>query len=88
MALFRTGDYAANGNSVPIWRTDSKGRLSGILRTMSGEEILRRIAVAPIPAELPKMVDLAPAMAAATRARAAQDAAARALAELETALAA
>jgi lysozyme len=88
MALFRTGDYAANGDAVPIWRTDSKGRLAGILRTMSGEEILRRIAVAPIPAELPKMMDLAPAIAAAGRVRAAQEAAERALAELEAAIAA
>jgi lysozyme len=88
MTLFRTGDYAANGDTIPIWRTDGKGRLSGILRTMSGEELLRRIEVAPIPASLQRMMDLAPAIAAATRARAAQDAAARALADLEAALAA
>ena len=88
IALFRTGDYAANGDEVPIWRTDGKGKLTGLLRTMSGEELLRRIAVAPIPLELPKMVDLAPAIAAAGRVRAAQDAAERALAELEAALAA
>jgi lysozyme len=88
MALFRTGDYAANGDAVPIWRTDGNGRLKGVLRTMSGEELLRRVAVAPIPAELPKMVDLAPAVAAVARVRAAQDAAALALADLEAALAA
>jgi hypothetical protein len=55
---------------------------------MSGEELLRRIAVAPIPAELPKMVDVLPAIAAAARVRAAQDSATRALADLEAALAA
>jgi lysozyme len=88
MALFRTGDYASNGDAVPIWRTDSRGKLTGILRTMSGEELLRRIAVAPIPADLPRMVDLAPAIAAAARVRAAQETAARALADLEVALAA
>jgi lysozyme len=88
MALFRTGDYAANGDEVPIWRTDGKGGLTGVLRAMSGEELLRKIAAAPIPVELPKMMDLAPAIAAATRVRAAQDAAARALADLEAALAA
>ena len=88
MALFRTGDYAANGDAVPIWRTDGNGRLTGVLWTMSGEELLRRIAAAPIPADLPQMVDLAPAAAAAARARAAQDAAAIALADLEAALAA
>jgi hypothetical protein len=58
------------------------------MRTMSGEEILRRIAAAPIPAELPRMVDLAPAIAAAARVRAAQEIAARALTDLEAALAA
>lgn len=88
MALFRTGDYAANGDAVPVWRTDSNGRLKGLLRTMSGEELLQRIVAAPIPADLPRMVDLAPAVAAAARARAAQDAAALALTDLEAALAA
>jgi hypothetical protein len=88
MALFRTGDYAANGDAVPIWRTDGKGKPTGVLRTMSGEELLRRIAVAPIPAELPMMVDMALWIAATTRVRAAQDAAARALVELAASLAA
>lgn len=87
MALLRTGDYAANGDAVPIWRTDGSGRLTGVLRTMSGEELLKRIAAAPIPIDLPKMVDPAPAVAAAARVRAAQDAAARALTDLEAALA-
>ncbi len=62
MALFRTGDYAANGDAVPIWRTDGRGRLTGVMRTMSGEELLRRIKAAPIPVELPKMVDISPAL--------------------------
>jgi len=53
MSLFRTGDYAANGDAVPIWRTDGKGRLKGILRTMSGGELLRQVETATIPAELP-----------------------------------
>lgn len=87
MALFRTGDYAANGDAVPVWRTDGRGRLTGVLRTMSGEELLRRIAASTIPVNLPKMVDLAPAVAATARVRAAQDATARALSELEAALA-
>ncbi len=86
--LFRTGDYAANGDAVPIWRTDGKGRLTGILRTMSGADLLRRVATAPIPAEISKMVDVTPAVAATARLRAAQDAAELALAELEAALAA
>jgi len=58
------------------------------MRTMSGKELLRGIATAPIPAGLPRMVDLAPAVSAAASVRAAQDAAALALAELEAALAA
>jgi lysozyme len=88
MALFRTGDYAANGDAVPIWRTDGKGRLTGILRTISGAELLRQVAVAPIPADLPRMVDVTPAVAAAARVRAAQEAASHALKDLEAALAA
>ena len=29
MALFRTGDYTANGDAVPIWRTDGRGTCPG-----------------------------------------------------------
>lgn len=87
MALFRTGDYAANGDAVPIWRTDGRGKHTGVLRTMSGADLLQRIEAAPIPMDLPKMIDLAPAVAAAARVRAAQDAAARAMTDLEAALA-
>jgi len=58
-----------------------------VLRTLSEEELLHRIAAAPIPADLPRMVDLAPAVAAAAPVRAAQDAAALALTDLEAALA-
>jgi len=52
MNVFKIGDSAANGDTVPIWRTDGKGKLTGILRTMSGAELLRRIEGAPIPVEL------------------------------------
>jgi len=41
--LFVSGDYAANGDRVPVWRTDGKGNLAGILETVSGAEILRRM---------------------------------------------
>jgi lysozyme len=88
MALFRTGDYAANGDAVPIWRTDGNGRLIGVLLTMSGAELLRRIEVAPIPAQLPRMADLTSVVAAVTRLQAAQEAAALPLADFEAALAA
>ncbi|MFG6573226.1 lysozyme [Sulfitobacter sp. 1A13353] len=40
-ALFRTGDYDANGDSIPIWRVDEHGRLRGILKTISGAELQR-----------------------------------------------
>lgn len=41
--LFDTGDYDANGDSIPIWRVNSKGRLQGILTTISGAELLERM---------------------------------------------
>jgi len=43
MALFRTGDYGANGDDVPVWKTNSKGKLIGIDRIMHGGDILRRM---------------------------------------------
>lgn len=58
MALFQTGDCAANGDAEPIWRIDGRGKLAGITRTMSGEDLLRRIATAPIPVDLTKMAIL------------------------------
>jgi lysozyme len=76
MALFWTGDYAANGDAVPIWRTDGKGKLTRILRTMSGAQLLRRIEAASIPADLPKMMNQTPTAAAAAHVSAAQDEAA------------
>ncbi len=85
MSLFHTGDYAANGDAVPIWETDGMGKLTGILRTISGEEPLRRIKAAPVPADLPRLVYLASVIFAAPRVRAAQETAGRALADLEVA---
>lgn len=38
-ALFRTGDYDANGDAIPIYRVDERGRLRGILKTVSGAEL-------------------------------------------------
>ena len=43
MNLFRTGDYDANGDDIPVWRTDGKGNLKGILRTFDGAELLARM---------------------------------------------
>lgn len=45
-ALFRTGDYDANGDSIPIWRVDEHGRLRGILKTVSGTELQRLMRAA------------------------------------------
>jgi lysozyme len=43
MDLFVTGEYDANGDKIPIWKTNGKGKLIGQLRTMSGDEVLKRM---------------------------------------------
>jgi lysozyme len=87
MNLFKTGDYAANGDTIPIWGTDGKGRLRGIIDTMTGAELLQWLAsTTPHDSALGPMPDLAPLKTAAIRLRAAQDAATLALADLEAAL--
>ncbi|WP_028955926.1 lysozyme [Sulfitobacter sp. 20_GPM-1509m] len=43
-ALFRTGNYDANGDQIPIWDVDSNGKLRGILKTISGAELQRLMA--------------------------------------------
>lgn len=43
MRLFQTGDYDANGDSIPVWRTNGRGKLIGIHRVMSGDELLGRL---------------------------------------------
>lgn len=50
MRLFQTGNYDANGNTVPIWKTDGKGRLGGLASTISGAELIRRMGggVSPV----------------------------------------
>lgn len=42
--LFETGDYDANGDEIPIWRTDGTGRLRGVISVMSGDDLLARMA--------------------------------------------
>lgn len=49
MRLFETGNYDANGDDIPIWRTDSQGRLRGVLRTMNGADLVERMGVKPAP---------------------------------------
>jgi len=39
MRLFKTGDYAANGDRIRIWRVDDKGRLRGLHSIMDGDEM-------------------------------------------------
>lgn len=41
--LFKTGDYDHNGDSIPIWQTDGRGNLRGVLRVMHGAELLDRM---------------------------------------------
>jgi len=43
MNLFRNGDYNANGDRIPVWRTDGKGSLNGQTSSMSGAELLSRM---------------------------------------------
>lgn len=38
-ALFRTGNYDANGDLIPIWNVDRNGNLQGIHKTISGKEL-------------------------------------------------
>lgn len=44
MNLFGTGDYDGNGDSIQIWKVNNTGRLSGIARTIRGNDLLRRMA--------------------------------------------
>jgi lysozyme len=49
--LFETGDYDWNGDEIAVWRADARGKLRGVLRTISGAELLARMqrpAVAPV----------------------------------------
>lgn len=50
MDLFETGDYDANGDKIPVWKTNGKGKLIGQLRKMSGAEVLKRMGQTPVDA--------------------------------------
>ncbi len=43
MNLFRTGDYDANGNTVPIWGTNGALKLTGIVGQVSGPSLIARM---------------------------------------------
>lgn len=47
MSLFKSGNYDANGTTIPVWRVDGKGNLRGIHSTVSGAEILYRMNRGP-----------------------------------------
>jgi lysozyme len=44
MSLFVTGDYKANGDLIPVWRVDTRGKLQGVMKTISGTEVLKRMS--------------------------------------------
>ena len=69
MRLFQSGDYDANGSSIPVWNVDASGRLRGFLRAMDGADVLARMIV-PKP-DTTAAPDMAPALAALHKARAA-----------------
>ena len=43
MNLFKTGDYDANGNTVPIWGTNGALKLTGIVGQVSGPSLIARM---------------------------------------------
>lgn len=49
MRLFRTGDYDANGDDIPVWRVDDAGKLRGIHSTIDGADLLKRMGRTPAP---------------------------------------
>jgi lysozyme len=52
--LFETGDYDHNGDQITVWRVDAAGKLRGVLKAISGAELLARmIAPAPAPGPTP-----------------------------------
>ena len=64
MNLFKTGDYDANGVMVPIWGTNGRGKLTGIIGQMDGRELLTRMGVKDVtPAKQPAPVLGTPAPA-------------------------
>lgn len=40
MNLFKTGNYSANGDSIPVWRVDDNYKLRGIIREIPGSSLL------------------------------------------------
>ncbi len=47
MNLFITGDYDANGTRIPVWKTNGKGKLTGILKYVEGADVLKEMGRKP-----------------------------------------
>lgn len=41
MRLFQTGNYDANGDTIPVWGTNSKLKLTGVVKTIKGRDLLK-----------------------------------------------
>ncbi|WP_282026869.1 lysozyme [Limimaricola cinnabarinus] len=66
--LFDTGNYDGNGSTIPVWKVDASGKLRGIYTTITGDELLRRMAPAmPEPKPAPKQHPIAAFFAAIAR---------------------
>lgn len=66
MNLFRTGDFAANGDRIPVWATNGAGRLTKIIRHMGGAELLAAMHAVPArEVDASFLPDLTPALRAA-----------------------
>ncbi len=48
--LFDTGDYDWNGDEIAVWRVDERGKLRGVLKTITGAELLERMQRPAAPA--------------------------------------
>lgn len=56
MQLFKTGDYDANGDAIPVWGTNGTGKLTKPIRTVNGSwvlEVMGRDAPPPKPVKIP-----------------------------------
>lgn len=68
MRLFQTGDYDHNGTTIPVWGTNGRGKLTGVVKKMDGREVLKKMwpnYKPSIPASKGGIVDLIVAMIAA-----------------------
>nr|DAU76330.1 MAG TPA: Lysozyme [Caudoviricetes sp.] len=43
MNLFLTGNYDANGDRIPVWGTNGKGKLTNVIKYISGKDLLSNL---------------------------------------------